>query len=121
MQVRVPTKACSCFIFSFFYYNVATTLQQPCSNLATTLQQGCNSFNSMVFATLWQPCSKVVVDNLATGLQQGCSKLVTLVWARALIDFHSFSSSILDIHVHMYQGVQIYNYTSWLLYNTSYQ
>ena len=34
----------------------------------------------MVFATLWQPCSKVVVDNLATGLQQGCSKLVTLVW-----------------------------------------
>ena len=76
-------KACSSFIFSFFLqcrHNLTATLPQPCSNLATTLQQGCNSFNSMVFATSWQPCSKVVVDNLATGLQQGCSKLVTLVW-----------------------------------------
>ena len=69
MQVRVPTKACSSFIFSFFI----TMSPQPYSNLATTLQQGCNSFNFMVFATLWQPCSKVVVNNLATGLQQACN------------------------------------------------
>ena len=93
MQVRVPTKTCSSFIFflNFFFlqchHNLTATLPQPCSNLATTLQQGCNSFNSMVFATLWQPCSKVVVDNLATGLQQGCSKLVTLVWDSKLTAF----------------------------------
>ena len=46
MQVRVPTKACSSFIFSFFLqcrHNLTATLPQPCSNLATTLQQGCNS------------------------------------------------------------------------------
>ena len=86
MQVRVPTKVCISFIFSFFFFFFFffTMSPQPYSNLATTLQQGCNSFNSMVFATLWQPCSKVVVDNLATGLQQGCSKLVTLVWVVAI-------------------------------------
>ena len=64
----------------YFLLFFITMSPQPYSNLATTLQQGCSSFNSMVFASLWQPCSKVVVDNLATGLQQGCSKLVTLVW-----------------------------------------
>ena len=78
MQVQVPTKECSSFIFSFFLLQCC---HKPYSNLATTLQQGCNSFNSMVFATLWQPCSEVVVDNLATGLQQGCSKLV---WVPAI-------------------------------------
>ena len=75
MQVQVPTKACSSSPFLLqCRHNLTTTLPQPCSNLATTLQQGCNSFNSMVFATLWQPgyggqpCYRV-----AARLQQACN------------------------------------------------
>ena len=93
MQVRVPTKACSSFIFSFFY-NVATTLQQPCHNLAATSPQPCNRVVTVSIPWFLQPCGNLAARLWWTTLLQGCSKLVTLVWE--LYTAHSIGSRLVS-------------------------